>query len=373
MRYATLVLAACSAWGMCAYAQSSVTLYGIVSTGVAVVNNEDGGRAVTMLSGVLQDNRLGFRIREDLGDGLKAVAILENGFDNTNGALRQGGRLFGRQAWVGLSSDQFGTVTLGRQYDMMWDYMNRFESAVAANGLGVHVGDNDNAFAAFRYNNSVKYVSPVWDGFSAEALYAFSNAPGDFSGNHAVSAGGGYSAGPLQLGFAYVELRRPGTGTNPNGAVTNDYGAAPFELFGTSPLGNGTGVDTQRIAAVGGSYDFGPARLTSMISDVRYSYLDQTSLHLDNYDVSGTYHLSPAVLLGAGYVYTRGTYGGTTGAPRWHMAQLSIDYAFSKRTDVYLYGNWQRALSGAQADIFFFSPSTSGTQAILLAGIRHKW
>jgi GBP family porin len=322
----------------------------------------------------MQNNRLGFKIVEDLGGGLRAVGTLENGFDVTNGTAMQGSRLFGRQAFVGLSSKQYGTFTLGRQYDMVWDYLDRFEASAAANGLATHVGDNDNGFATFRYNNSVKYATPDWNGFTAEALYAFSNEAGDFSANNAFSLGAGYARGPVQFGLAYVELHRPGTGVNPNGAVTNDYGGAPFMPFERSPLADDAGVDTQRITGIGGSYDFGETRINAMISDVRYSYLDGESLHLDNYDVSLTHNLTPALVLGAAYVYTKGSYGGGTGGdPKWHMAQLSIDYFLSKRTDIYLYGVAQRALGGAQADIWLFAPSTTNTQQMVLAGIRHKF
>jgi predicted porin len=58
---------------------------------------------------------------EDLGGGLKAIFQLENGFDPGTGKLNQGGREFGRQAFVGLTRDQWGTVTLGRQYDPLVD------------------------------------------------------------------------------------------------------------------------------------------------------------------------------------------------------------------------------------------------------------
>lgn len=60
-------------------------------------------------------------------------------------------------------------------------------------------------------------------------------------------------------------------------------------------------------------------------------------------------------MLGAGYVFTAGSYSGISSTPRWHMAQLSLDYFFSKRTDVYVYGTYQKAV-GAKADIYLFAP-----------------
>lgn len=361
-------------WSGLVRAQSSVTLYGIISAGVAYVNNQSGAHSIDMISSTMQANRMGFRIVEDLGGGLRVIATLENGFSATNGTLGQGGRLFGRQAFVGLSSERFGTLTLGRQPDMLWDYLNRYVAAAAANSLAAHVGDNDNTFGTFHFNNSIKYATPNWKGLSAEALYAFSNSPGALANNNAVSLGAGYSHGQLTLGAAYLELHRPGN-ANPDGAVTNDYGAAPFTPFGVSPL-HQTGVDTQRVAGGQASYNFGSTQLNALITDSRFSYLDGSSMHFDNYDVNATYYVNPAVILGVGYVFTKASYGGVASlasSPKWHMAALSVDYFLSKRTDVYVYGVAQRALGGAKADIFGVSPSSTGRQMLALAGIRHKF
>jgi predicted porin len=109
-----------------AYAQSSVTLYGIVDSGIAYVTNAgtSGGKnrgSAQMISGGEANDRFGFKGIEDLGGGLKAVFQLENGFSVANGTLQQGGRLFGRQAFVGLQTP-YGTVTLGRQRIPIYDY-----------------------------------------------------------------------------------------------------------------------------------------------------------------------------------------------------------------------------------------------------------
>ncbi|RBJ77057.1 porin, partial [Pseudomonas sp. MWU12-2534b] len=114
----TLSLALLGAAGA-AQAQSSVTLYGVIDTSIAWVHGNDGqaNNSWQMLSGNLQGSRFGLKGAEDLGGGLKAIFQLENGFDPGTGKLNQGGRMFGRQAFVGLESSQYGTLTLGRQYD----------------------------------------------------------------------------------------------------------------------------------------------------------------------------------------------------------------------------------------------------------------
>ena len=110
--------------GACAcsttYAQSSVTLYGVLDTSVAYTGNVnaagDSMVKVPTLTGSLP-SRFGFKGVEDLGGGLQAVFALESGFGVDTGALGQGGRLFGRQSWVGLKG-RFGSVMLGRQMNM---------------------------------------------------------------------------------------------------------------------------------------------------------------------------------------------------------------------------------------------------------------
>ncbi len=123
-----------------AYAQSSVTLYGLLDAGVNYISNDRGKANWTQTDGVLNGNRWGLKGVEDLGGGMKAVFQLENGFDGS-GNLKQGGRLFGRQAFVGLSSDTYGMITMGRQVDLTVEYVNPLSSLVFT-GLG-HPFDNE--------------------------------------------------------------------------------------------------------------------------------------------------------------------------------------------------------------------------------------
>lgn len=352
---------------------STVTLYGLISDGIGYVSNAGGHSAVQAVSSALQSTRWGIRITEDLGDGNTALAVLENGFDLNSGKLQNGGRLFGRQAFVGLGNGRLGTLTFGRQYDMFYDYFDLYETPVGANSIAAHIGDNDNAFGSFRYNNSVKYISPTLAGLQFEMLYGLSNTAGNFRDNSAFSAGVGYRNAQLTLTAAYLDLRRPGVGVNSSGTVTDDYAGASFQLFHTSPLNSSVGVDTQRQYGVAASYGWSKLRLNGELTSVRYDYLDRTSLQLTNFDVNGTYQLTPTLVLGVGYVLTHGTYHGVDGSPNWHMGSLSIDYLMSKRTDVYAYDVYQIASRGAHASIFGFTPSSSRSQNVMLVGIRHKF
>ncbi|ALS66627.1 MULTISPECIES: porin [Pandoraea] len=357
-----------------ALAQSSVTIYGVISDGIGYFNNEGGHSNVRLVSGANQNNRLGFRVNEDLGGGISTIATLENGFDINQGSLGQGGRMFGRQAFVGLSSREYGTITIGRQYDVLWDYLDRIEPHAMGPGLATSIGSNDNIEGNFRYSNSVKYKSPEWKGLEFEALYAFSNKAGDFTQNRAYSAGINYAWGSQRYALTYLNIDQPGT-TNSSGAVSNDYSGGAFQLFHTSPLSPNVGVQRQRVFAGGAENAFGRVRLGGIISDVRYSYLDGTSLHLDNFDLTAVYNISPALDISAAYVYSMGHYGGIDASSHWNQVQLGADYYLSKRTDVYAYVNYVRA-SGSRATAVLFlaaAASSTNTQTALLAGIRHKF
>lgn len=105
--------------------------------------------------------------------GLKAIFRLENGFNVNNGTLGQGGREFGRQAYVGLSSNSIGTFTLGRQYNAIQDVVAPLGVASVLTQFATHPFDNDNLNNTYRTDNSVKYATPNMAGFQAEALYGF--------------------------------------------------------------------------------------------------------------------------------------------------------------------------------------------------------
>ncbi|WAC71376.1 porin [Roseateles sp. SL47] len=124
LRAGTALAAACASLCMAsggAEAQS-VTIYGLIDASVEHLSDVGASRSgltrVPGLTGSLP-SRLGLRGSEDLGGGLKAVFVLEQGIGVDSGTLNQGGRVWGRQAYVGLSGD-FGTVALGRQYSMLY-------------------------------------------------------------------------------------------------------------------------------------------------------------------------------------------------------------------------------------------------------------
>ncbi|CAB3794608.1 hypothetical protein LMG27177_03678 [Paraburkholderia fynbosensis] len=193
-----------------AHAQSSVTLYGIVDAGIGYVHNADGNKKqVGMINGNMNGNRWGIKGSEDLGGGLKAVFQLESGFDPGTGKLNQGGREFGRQAFVGLTSDKYGTVTLGRQYDPLVDMVQGITGDNFFGGIFATPGDVDNYDNSLRTSNAVKYVSPTYAGFQVEGLYGFSNGAGTTGQGHTWSGAATYNNGPVSLAAGYFYANNP--------------------------------------------------------------------------------------------------------------------------------------------------------------------
>ena len=365
-----------------AFAQTSVTLYGVLDEGINYTNNVGRGHVYELASGYAQGSRWGLKGAEELGGGLKAIFELENGFDVSSGRLNQGGRMFGRQAFVGLSSEPYGTLTFGRQYDSVVDYL----AQTTANGnwagsLFSHPYDNDNTDNSFRLDNSVKYTSPSISGFQFGGVYSFSNDTG-FANNRAYSFGGQYTYGGLLVAAAYLQADNPGNGSN--GAITaNDasFIAARMRVFGG-----------------GITYTFGPATAGFVYTNSNYldptgnGYLGVTplvppgvllnSLKYQNFEVNGKYQISPVLFVGAQYVYTMETYDATSGGvkPKIHSFGLMADYNLSKRTDVYIQGEYQQVTGDPTYSILddaftpgTQSPSSTSKQVVVRAAIRHKF
>lgn len=208
-----------------ALAQSSVTLYGIVDTGIEFFTHATptGGTVARMpvVGGGDMPSRWGMHGTEDLGGGLKAVFTLESGFSASNGALQQGGRLFGRQSYVGLSGP-WGQVTFGRQYSMTnWGLAGA--NVMGAGGFG-GLASFDPYLLAARFDNDVVYLG-TFSGLTVGVSYSFGrdssavgNCPGqtgnDFLACRAISAMLKYEHNSWGVAATYDE-QRGGAGATP--------------------------------------------------------------------------------------------------------------------------------------------------------------
>ncbi|NIF68817.1 porin [Burkholderia sp. Ap-962] len=348
-----------------AHAQSSVTLYGLVDAGIAYTNNVGGSGRVALASGNISGSRFGLRGTEDLGGGLQAIFVLENGFSVNNGQLGQNGRMFGRQAYVGLASKQFGTLTLGRQYDDVVDFVSPLSATAGTFGDSgfAHPYDNDNLQHSVRFNNAVKFTSLDYAGFKFGGMYAFSNSTG-FATSRAYSVAASYAHGPLTAAAGYLQTNGSGTRTPGGTAFANTGGAVD-----QAEVKGNLSADVQRSVAAGVNYSFGPAVLGFVYSHSQYQGtsafgLGNGSARFDNYELNGMYYLTPALRLGVSYAYTDAHLSGATAYgtdPKWNQVNAIARYALSKRTELYAEAMVQHATGSRNVASLYNAGGASST------------
>lgn len=342
-------------------AQSSVQLYGIVDDALTYVSNEGGGRAWAQFSGVGQSDRWGLRGVEDLGSGYRAIFRLENGFTVNNGQLAQGGLEWGRQAFVGLESDRFGSLTLGRQYDFMTPYLTEFSAgSITPSVFAFHLGDLDR-LGGERINNAVKYQTPEFYGLRVGALYSFGGQAGNFSADSANAFGLQYAFGQLHLAAAYVAMH--------NYVQTFGIGTSALgeSLVGTGQLGvlaKPATFDKVTVAGFGAGYQLGPVNLHGLFTLVDLQQHGESDV-LRTAEGGAKYLVTYAWALAASYAYSK------LGENHWNQVAIGTDYSFSKRTDVYLNAVYLHANSGTRAQLFLLPASSTNTQTVVSLGIRH--
>lgn len=384
MKKSLIAFGSLFAFSAAAHAQSSVTLYGLIDVGIVYTNNAAGHSQYQMSSGNIQGSRWGLRGTEDLGGGLKALFVLENGFNVANGKLGQGGDEFGRQAYVGLSSSTLGTVTAGRQYDSIADFTGVFEVADQWSPyFGAHPGDLDNMNNTNRVNNAVKFKSLTYSGFSFGGMYSLGGVAGQFSRNQIWSLGAGYTNGPLALGLAYVNARDPNYSYFGNNATSNTTAS---NMTSSRVYSGYASAKTQQIISAGGAYAFGAATFGATYSNTQFKDIGAEAglpatgrggdAKFHNAEVNFKYQITPSFLVGAAYDYTKG-YG--VNDAKYHQGVIGADYFLSKRTDVYVDGVFQHASgtdstgSPAVANINFLSASSTQNQVMAIVGMRHKF
>ncbi|MCY1505683.1 Outer membrane porin protein [compost metagenome] len=249
MKKTLLAAALLAGFAGVAQAETSVTLYGIIDTGLGYNKISGGPDAMNgsrfgMINGVQNGSRWGLRGSEDLGDGLRAVFQLESGFDSGNGKSAQGGRLFGRQATIGLASDSWGQLDFGRQTNIASKYFGSIDPFGAGFGQA-NIGVSMSAANTQRYDNMVMYQTPSFSGFQFGIGYSFNadDNNADQTGwktadnTRAITTGLRYVNGPLNIAFSYDQLNAS------NKSVLADQDATP------------------RMYAIGGSYDFEVVKL----------------------------------------------------------------------------------------------------------------
>jgi predicted porin len=342
MKYSTIAaaIALCSATS--AFAQSNVTIYGVAD--VFAQYGKGNRSQVSLESGGLSGSRLGFKGTEDLGDGLKAIFQLESGVAFDTGTNTQGGRFWGRQAYVGLSSG-WGSLTAGRQY------VPQFLTMDATDPFGTGAGSAANSgivsFPAVRADNSVAYGFPKLGDFSGSLLAAAgeTNTGSQRNGN-LYSADLHYAPGKLDLGLGLARMNR-----------ATDAGVASTYVLLTV------------------CYDFDFLKATLGAQTVK-----NVTGAANTSDDRREYYGGVQVPVGAGSFSAAVYTGKVRDVDGTRATQYSIgyDYFLSKRTDLYVVGT---AIKNGSLTAFTTDAATGAGPTVsagvdakaLQFGIRHRF
>jgi predicted porin len=323
---------------------------------------------------------------EDLGGGLAAIFKLESGFNINNGRQGQGQRVFGRTAMVGLSGDNVGTVTLGRQYDPLIDLIQPLTNDDTFGPTFATPGDMDNYDNSYRTNNSIKYTTPNYAGLQASAMYAFGGVPGSVASGQTYAAAVAYNHGPFGFGAGYFHANSDHAtaatfdGLNPN--------ATDFAVDSQAITGAFVSANSMQIIRAAGDYAFRNFTFGVAYSNVQYNNYttavgNQNNTKFNTGQVFVNYQLTPAAVVGAGYDYTKGSGNGVTVA--YNQFSLGGDYFLSKHTDIYVLAGYQKAsgntISATTGEVVsavasmgdFGNDSSNNKQAMGMVGIRHKF
>lgn len=333
MKKSLIALAVLAASGA-SFAQSSVTLYGIADVFFGRTTGTDQPSQYLIGSAGITESRFGFKGSEDLGGGLKANFLLEQGFQIDSGAASTAGQAFSRQSYVGFSGG-FGEVKLGKMwtaYDDISGAANAvFDSALSAqNGVWRSTGYTPNPA------NGAYYVSPTMGGFSAAVSYALGENKANATGTSpSIEAGKVYSfnvkyeGGPVYAGLAYQKEQ------------TN------------------SSLNATEFARVNGSYDFGVAKLLAGYGRVTGPVADTST---SEWELGADFPVSGALTLSAGIA--RSTDNATKGDATRKGYGLGAAYAMSKRTTLY----------GGYHAVTTTTPGVADIDASLLAvGVKHNF
>jgi predicted porin len=288
----TLIALAAVAATSAAFAQSSVTLYGVADAALVKSSGVPVGLAGS--SGMNNGNsRIGFRGVEDLGGGMKASFALEQNISLTDGSTGNGSTLatstntntFQRAAWVALGGG-FGEVSLGRRLNPAFNTAAAWELTGTAN-YSVVSGQFGAVLNGIRNNDLIMYTSPSFGGVTVQFGHVLK---GDRTANESTNdISVRYAAGPLVVAADWNKNGESTTGANKHVGARYNFGA--FTVAGAiiDPAGVAKGF------SIGGSTMVGPVGLTLDIAR-------DTEFKDTNVLIEGKYALSKRTFAYAAYV-----------------------------------------------------------------------
>ncbi len=300
---ATAIAAASSA----SFAQSSVTLYGIADIWVGSVEAANV-RNTVVESGGISGSRFGLKGSEDLGGGLKANFLLEQGFSLDTGAAGTNqsffnpgapstSQAFSRQSYVGLGGG-VGEIKLGKMwtaYDDISGTTNAaFDSALSPqNNVWVSTGYQANP------GNSIYYGSPNFGGVSGALSYSLGeNKTATEGAGSITSAHLKYEGGPLYVGLGIQTEKATGN------------------------------AESGGFLRLNGSYDFGFVKLLA-----GFGRFETGAEKSDDWQLGVDVPIGSALTVSSGYARSKDN--AAAGSAQRSGVGLAAMYALSKRTSLY--------------------------------------
>ncbi len=336
-----------------AFAQSSVTLYGILDAGIEY-NSNSGGKDLVQYASRHVPQFFGLSGQEDLGGGESAFFRYTQTIATANGVAGP------KESYVGLADTSFGRVSLGRQYDLIADLLPYF-SEYYMSVSGVHPGDFDRSAGTY-LNNAIKYRTPVYHGFSGALMFSFGE-----TGTGATNAGNSQG---IELDYNDNQsLRATVVYLNVRGVTATPFNSLGVtSLYGSTFAPGATVLQNESILAVGGYYDWQTWRLMATYTNTRLTPPDRADAEtIETYDVGANKSLSPSLSVGAGYSYSK------LESYKWNIWHAHVDYFLSKSTDLYLRVVQESAGAGQHAVLFLENPSSNSRQLVVGGGITHRF
>jgi len=360
------------------------------------------------MAGGESQSRLGFKGTEDLGGGTKAIFLLEQGFNPMTGnsansglagsATRSGGtygnsfgdtalqgQLFNRGAYAGLSNDKYGTLTAGRQQNLMLDNIPGYDpvnaqmfSPLAYSGSYGGAGTTDES----RINQAFKYVYKN-SGFNANLLYA----PGGVSASSGTGASQGIQAGyeTAKWGVQAIYSRTSDATALTASIVPNTVdvkleNVAATQITGkyeiTDNLGFKIGYERMGVSTPSNFQNYsGMGSLPSGYNVGVLSAYTGANTNSNVWWAGFNYSFTPAIKGSIGYYGKSQLANGNVASGTQSIESAMVEYYMSKRTNLYVavsnanYGGAQQIAPATGSPI----SNTIGNAQVYGIGMRHAF
>lgn len=376
-------------------------MYGNIDVGYGTNKTTNlNGTVATKSSGVMDGSyagsRIGFRGTEDLGGGLKANFVIEQGFAPTaaDGFNKRTGSAFhqvdsagtystgnNRQSFVGVSGG-FGEIRAGYQYTNSYDLV-AFNDLSRAEFQGGNFQNGTSGISTISSHangtraNAITYISPKIGALTIKAQIGQGTGRKEMSNNSAAGVNGfnannnaytslmaAYAQGPVFLAAAYSKSDQK---------VDNATAGDTLDIFGaalaTQPThATNTAARAQTAMTYGGSYDLGMAKLSFTMSKVEGAGSTATVE-----SVNKTRQYSVRVPVGA-YELIASTGGikrntGATINNDFKGTFYGVNYNMSKRTVAYVYTGTEK--DAAVTAVSATAANYKDTKSVV--GLRHSF